>query len=138
VKGLLERAFKFNDFHLIKIVKNILKYSDDDNVNEIFESFIDDHFMKILKTKSDNIEFLIEIIEILSNIETDWDEKIQKHQLIPFLEKFLLDEKTYDELLLPVILFLGNISSNKVFFLMTRTVHLLSLNQKYLIYSIII
>ncbi len=138
MKGLLERAFKFNDFHLIKIVKNILKYSDDDNVNEIFESFIDDHFMKILKTKSDNIEFLIEIIEILSNIETDWDEKIQKHQLIPFLEKFLLDEKTYDELLLPVILFLGNISSNKVFFLMTRTVHLLSLNQKYLIYSIII
>jgi hypothetical protein len=138
VKGLLERAFKFNDFHLIKIVKNILKYSDDDNVNEIFESFIDDHFMKILKTKSDNIEFLIEIIEILSNIETDWDEKIQKHQLIPFLEKFLLDEKTYDELLLPVILFLGNISSNKVNFFMTRTVHLLSLNQKYLLYSIII
>ncbi len=138
MKGLLERAFKFNDFHLIKIVKNILKYSDDDNVNEIFESFIDDHFMKILKTKSDNIEFLIEIIEILSNIETDWDEKIQKHQLIPFLEKFLLDEKTYDELLLPVILFLGNISSNKVNFFMTRTVHLLSLNQKYLLYSIII
>jgi hypothetical protein len=124
VKGLLERAFKFNDFHLIKIVKNILKYSDDENVNEIFESFIDDHFMKILKTKSDNIEFLIEIIEILSNIETDWDEKIQKHQLIPFLEKFLLDEKTYDELLLPVILFLGNISSNKVLFLMLRIVHL--------------
>ena len=114
VKGLLERAFRFNDFHLIKIVKNILKYSDDENVNEIFESFIDDHFMKILKTKSDNIEFLIEIIEILSNIETDWDEKIQKHQLIPFLEKFLLDDKTYDEILLPVILFLGNISSNKV------------------------
>lgn len=72
--------------------------------------------MKILKTKSDNIEFLIEIIEILSNIETDWDDKIQKHQLIPFLEKFLLDDKTYDELLLPVILFLGNISSNKVKF----------------------
>jgi hypothetical protein len=94
-------------------VKNILKYSDDENVNEIFESFIDGHFMKILKTKADSIEFLIEIVEILSNIETDWDEKIQAHQLIPFLEKFLQDEKTYDELLLPIILFLGNISSNK-------------------------
>lgn len=114
VKGLLERAFKCNDFHLIKIVKNILKYSDDENINEIFESFIDDHFMKILKNKSDSIEFLIEIVEILSNIDTDWDEKIQKHSLIPFLEKFLQDDKTYDELLLPIILFLGNISSHRV------------------------
>jgi hypothetical protein len=115
VKGLLERAFKYNDFHLIKIVKNILKYSDDENVNDIFENFIDDHFMKILKSKSDSIEFLIEIVEILSNIETDWDKKIQKHQLVPFLEKFLIDDKTYDELLLPIILFLGNISSHRVF-----------------------
>ena len=114
VKGLLERAFKYNDFHLIRIVKNILKYSEDDDVNEIFESFIDEHFMKILKNKSDSIEFLIEIVEILSNIDTDWDEKIQKHQLVPFLERFLLDDKIYDELLLPIILFLGNISSNKV------------------------
>jgi hypothetical protein len=70
--------------------------------------------MKILKAKSDSIEFLIEIVEILSNIDTDWDVKIQKHSLIPFLEKFLQDDKTYDELLLPIILFLGNISSHRV------------------------
>lgn len=70
--------------------------------------------MKILKNKSESVEFLIEIVEILSNIETDWDEKIEKHQLIPFLERFLQDDKTYDELLLPIILFLGNISSKSV------------------------
>jgi hypothetical protein len=76
--------------------------------------------MKILKNKTESIEFLIEIIEILSNIETDWDEKIEKHQLIPFLERFLSDDKTYDELLLPIILFLGNISSNSVKYYLTK------------------
>jgi hypothetical protein len=43
-----------------------------------------------------------------------WDEKIKKYDLILFFEKFLRDEKTYDELLLQIILFLGNIASNKV------------------------
>lgn len=125
VKGLLERAFKHNDFHLIKIVKNILKYSEDENVNEIFESFIDDHFMKILKNKNESIEFLIEIVEILSNVDTDWAEKINKHQLIPFFERYLGEEKTYDDLLLQIILFLGNIASNSVIniFNNIRTVH---------------
>ena len=42
-------------------MKNILKYSEDENINEIFENFIDDHFMKILKTKSESIEFVKEI-----------------------------------------------------------------------------
>ena len=70
--------------------------------------------MKILKTKTENIEFLKEIVEILSNIETDWDTKIEKHKLIPFFEKYLSDEKTYDELLYQIILFLGNISSVSV------------------------
>jgi hypothetical protein len=116
VKPLLDRAFSKNDFHLIKILKNILKYSEDDSVNKIFENFVDDHFIKILKNKTESIDFLIEIIEILSNIETAWDHKIEKHGLISLIETFLSDEKTYDELLLPIILFLGNISSNKVKF----------------------
>lgn len=114
MKPLLDRAFSKNDFHLIKILKNLLKYSEDENVNRIFESFVDEQFLKIFKNKTDNIDFLIEIVEILSNIETSWDQKIEKHQLIPLIETFLFDEKTYDELLLPIILFLGNISSNKV------------------------
>lgn len=94
-------------------MKNILKYSEDENINEIFENFIDDHFMKILKTKSESIEFVKEIVEILANLDTDWEDKITKHQLIPFFERHLSDEKTYDELLLQIILFLGNIASNK-------------------------
>lgn len=99
---------------MIKIVKNVLKYSEDENVNEIFESFIDDHFMKILKNKAENVEFLKEIIEILSNVDTDWEEKLEKHGLISFFEKYLSEEKIYDELLLQIIFFLGNIASNSV------------------------
>ena len=43
--------------------------------------------------------------QILANLDTDWEDKIEKHQLIPFFEKYLSDEKTYDELLLQIILF---------------------------------
>jgi hypothetical protein len=114
IKNLLERAFKNFDFHLIKIVKNIIKYSEDDTINEVFEMFLDDHFMKILKNKTESIEFLKETLEILSYIDTNWDEKVSGHSLIPLFEKYLSDEKTHDELLLPIILFLGNISSNPV------------------------
>ena len=53
-------------------------------------------------------------IDDLANVDTDWEEKIKKHQLIPFFERYLSDEKNYDELLLQIILFLGNIASNKV------------------------
>jgi hypothetical protein len=114
VQELLNRAFKHNDFHLIKIVKNIAKYSEDDSINSTFEHFIDD-FIKIIHTKNDAEDFLKEIVEILANVECQgWDEKLKKYELIPFFEKFLRDEKTYDELLLQIILFLGNIASNKV------------------------
>ena len=121
IKALIERALKFSDFHLIKIVKNILKYSDDDEANddtlddhsvisEIVEEYIDDYFMKILKTKSEGNEFLIETIEILSYIETDWYERLDKHKLIQFFEKEL-KENRYDDLLIAVIQFLGNVAS---------------------------
>lgn len=110
---MISRAFKNNDFHLIKIIKNIAKYSEDDSINEIFENFVDD-FVKIIHTRQDQEDFLKEIVEILSNIETEWHEKIKKHDLIKFFEKYLKDEKTYDELLHQIILFLGNIASSSV------------------------
>jgi len=113
VQELLNRAFKNNDFHLIKIVKNIAKYSEDDSINETFEKFIDD-FVKIIHTRNDQEDFLKEIVEILANVETEWHEKIKQHNLLAFFEKYLKDEKTYDDLLLQIILFLGNIASKSV------------------------
>ena len=114
VKNLLERAFKYYDFHLIKIVKNILKYSDDNSINEIFENFIDNQFMKVLKKQSESIEFLKETFEILSYIDTNWEDKLASHNLISFIEKYLSDQNIHDDLVLPLIHFLGNIASNSV------------------------
>ncbi len=114
VKNLLERAFKYFDFHLIKIVKNILKYSEDDTINHIFENFIDNQFMKVIKKQSESIDFLKETFEILSYIETNWEDKLESHGLIPFIEKYLGDQDIHDDLFLPLIHFLGNISSNSV------------------------
>jgi hypothetical protein len=115
----LERAFKKQDFELMKIVKNILKFSDDENVNETFENFIDGHFMKILISKSEISDFLLEIIEVLSNIDTDWSKILEKFKLIEFFEKHLKDGLTkstevYNQILLAIILFFGNIAANRV------------------------
>ena len=95
-------------------MKNILKYSEDDTINQIFENFIDNQFMKVLKKQSENIDFVKETFEILSYIDTNWEEKIESHNLIQLIEKYLGDQNVHDELVLPLIHFLGNISSNSV------------------------
>jgi hypothetical protein len=70
--------------------------------------------MKVLKKQSENIDFLKETFEILSYIETNWEGKLESHDLIPLIEKYLGDQDVHDDLVLPLIHFLGNISSNSV------------------------
>ena len=41
IQSLLERAFKFSDFHVIKIVRNILKFSEIEELNDYFEQQVD-------------------------------------------------------------------------------------------------
>ena len=110
-KKLIERALKNSDFELIKIVKNIIKYADDEGINDDFYDFIDDYFLKILTSKTETQEFLIEVIEILSYVSADWEEKLEKFKLIDFFEKHL-NENKYDDLTVAVIMFLGNVSSD--------------------------
>ena len=112
IKNLIERALKNSDFELIKIVKCIIKYSGDSDINDIYDNYVDSYFLKILNKKLESNEFLIEIIEILSYIDSEWGEKLTKFNLIPFFEKNLRDSN-YDELLNVVIQFFGNVASNK-------------------------
>jgi hypothetical protein len=112
IKNLIERALKNSDFELIKIVKCIIKYSGDTDINDIYDNYVDSYFLKILNKKLESNEFLIEIIEILSYIDSDWGDKLAKFNLIPFFEKNLRDTN-YDELLNVVIQFFGNVASNK-------------------------
>ena len=59
--------------------------------------YIDIFIIKKLCQKRRKKVKVKEIVEILANLDTDWEEKITKHQLIPFFERYLSDEKTYDE-----------------------------------------
>ncbi|MCQ2821107.1 MAG: hypothetical protein MJ252_27930, partial [archaeon] len=111
-KNLIERALKNSDFELIKIVKNIIKYSEKEEINDIYEKFINKHFMKIVLAKTENQEFLIEVIEILSYIKTGWDKKLEKHGLINFFETGL-EETKYDDYLVAIISFLGNVANDR-------------------------
>ena len=68
--------------------------------------------MPILTTKQESNDYLIETISILSYIETNWEDKLNQFNLISFFEKNLKTQN-YDEFLLAVINFFGNVASCK-------------------------
>lgn len=112
ISNLLERAFKFDDCNVIKIVRNIVKFSENEDTNDIFESYIDE-FINYIQNKPGNDEFTIELIEILSSIETEWETKIEKFGLIEFIETNL-ESPVSQGLLIKIIMFIANISANGV------------------------
>ena len=113
VKTLIERVLKNSDYELMKIIRRIIENCNtDEAINDIYDSYVDEHFMPILNTKQENNEYLIEVIYILSYINTDWEEKIEKFKLVDFFQKNL-KVISYDEYLLAVISFFGNVASNK-------------------------
>lgn len=113
IKNLIERVLKNSDFELMKIIKTIIEYcGDDDKINDIYDDYIDKHFMPIILSKNETNEFLIETIYILSYINTDWSEKLEKFKLIKFFEENLR-ATNYDELLIAVIFFFGNVAGDR-------------------------
>ena len=97
----------------MKIIRMIIENcSNDKNINKIYNSYVDEHFMPILSTKQESNDYLIETISILSYIETNWEDKLNQFNLISFFEKNLKTQN-YDEFLLAVINFFGNVASCK-------------------------
>ena len=113
VKNLIERVLKNSDFELMKIIKTIIENCNNDkSINKIYKNYVDDHFMPILTNKQESNEYLIETIYILSYIDTDWESRLDKFNLIEFFEKNLKTQN-YDEFLLAVISFFANIATDK-------------------------
>ena len=113
VKNLIERVLKNSDFELMKIIRTIIENCNNDkSINKIYTKYVEDHFMPILTSKQETNEYLIETINILSYIDTDWEPKLDKFNLIEFFEKNLKTQN-YDEFLLAIISFFGNIATDK-------------------------
>ena len=113
VKNLIERVLKNSDFELMKIIRTIIENCNNDkSINKIYTKYVEDHFMPILASKQETNEYLIETINILSYIDTDWEPKLDKFNLIEFFEKNLKTQN-YDEFLLAIISFFGNIATDK-------------------------
>ena len=113
VKNLIERVLKNSDFELMKIIRTIIENCNNDKtINKIYKNYVEEHFMPILFSKQETNEYLIETIYILSYIDTDWETKLEKFNLIDFFEKNLKTQN-YDEFLLAVISFFGNIATDK-------------------------
>ena len=113
VKNLIERVLKNSDYELMKIIKTIIENcNSDSNINDTYENYVDDHFMPIITSKQESDEYLIETIHLLSYVNTDWESKLDKFNLIDFFEKHLKIQN-YDDFLLAIISFFGNVASDK-------------------------
>ena len=113
VKNLIERVLKNSDYELMKIIKTIIENcNSDSNINDIYDNYVDDHFMPIITSKQESDEYLIETIHLLSYVNTDWESKLDKFNLIDFFEKHLKIQN-YDDFLLAIISFFGNVASDK-------------------------
>ena len=113
VKNLIERVLKNSDYELMKIIKTIIENcNSDSNINDIYDNYVDDHFMPIITSKEESDEYLIETIHLLSYVNSDWESKLDKFNLIKIFEKHLKIQN-YDDFLLAIISFFGNVASDK-------------------------
>lgn len=124
LESMIERAVANNDFYLMRIIKNVVKYSDDKDsgnkelqkaakeIGKIASKFID-KFIEEIYNKTENQDYQKEVIEILSIVSTEWEVVLGKYSIIGFFEEYLKITSLYDEFLEQVLFFLANVVSKK-------------------------
>ncbi|KAL7036101.1 hypothetical protein ACKWTF_008691 [Chironomus riparius] len=110
LKDLLERAFKYRDALMLKMIRNI---STHEELRKEFMEFVDD-FAKAIN-ECDDEDFLVECIGILGNMllpELDYSQILQAHGLIPWMRKTLIPGNAKDDIVLDTVVFLSTCATN--------------------------
>ncbi|CAD7091013.1 unnamed protein product [Hermetia illucens] len=103
--NLMERAFRYQDAHLMKMIRNISQH---ENLRSHFIDFVGD-LSKII-TMCDDEDFVVECLGILGNLslpDLDYSQILQKFDLIPWIRNVLVPGKRRDDLVLDAVVFLG-------------------------------
>lgn len=131
LRNLIERAFKYRDALMMKMIRNI---SSHDNLRQYFvvsssfdsidfklhffylQSFVDD-FAKMIN-ECDDDDFLIECVGVLGNMvlpELDYSQLLQAHNLIPWIRKTLVPGgRAKDDIVLDTVVFLGTCAADEL------------------------
>ncbi|XP_055375218.1 kinesin-associated protein 3 isoform X2 [Condylostylus longicornis] len=109
--SLMERAFKYEDAFLMKMIRNVSQH---ESLRNCFIDFVGD-LAKII-TICDNEDFIVECIGILGNLslpDLDYSQILQNFELIPWIRDTLMPGKRLDDLVLDTVILLGTCSCDE-------------------------
>lgn len=110
--NLMDRAFKYQDALLMKMLRNISQH---ESLRTNFIDFVGD-LAKIL-TICNEEEFIVECLGILGNLslpDLDYSQILQNFNLIPWIKDNLIPGKKSDDLILDTVIFLGTCASDEL------------------------
>lgn len=103
--NLIERAFKYQDALMMKMVRNI---SSHEALKRCFINFVDDFAQIVTECKDE--DFVVECMGVLGNLslpDLDYSSILHKHNLIPYFRSQLVPGKFKDDLVLDTVVFIG-------------------------------
>lgn len=110
--SLMDRAFKYQDALLMKLLRNISQH---ESLQLHFIDYVGD-LARIL-TICDDESFIVECLGILGNLaltDLDYSQILQNFQLIPWIRQLLVPCTRVDDLVLDTIVYLGTCACDEL------------------------
>ena len=114
LENLLYRALKYRDELLMKLVRNISKHGKTQTIQEVLEKHIKS-FLKILEDKNSNMDFTVEVLGTLVNIDLDenWAKVLSNSNLLDFIQRHLVVGYAEDDIVLECIMLVGTVTASE-------------------------
>ncbi|CAL1282548.1 unnamed protein product [Larinioides sclopetarius] len=115
LRHLVERAFKYQDCLVLKMIRNISQH--DGPTKILFVGFADVFCEAVHRSTGKNDDFIIECVGIMGNLtipELDYEMLLFQYDLLGFMKKRLSQESCEDDMILEVIILAGTFSAEEV------------------------
>lgn len=106
LEALMQRAFKYHDVLLFRVIRNIAQFGPVTNI-DIYEKYMDD-ILELTKQSGDNTDLQIELIGTLVYINSEkWDVYLTEGDFLDFVHSNLVSDYSEDDLVLETIMLIG-------------------------------
>ncbi|KFM69323.1 Kinesin-associated protein 3, partial [Stegodyphus mimosarum] len=115
LRHLIERAFKYQDCLLLKMIRNISQH--DGPTKILFVEFADIFCEAIHRSTGKNDDFILECLGVMGNLtipELDYEMLLFQYDLLGFMKKKLSQENCEDDMILEVIILAGTFAAEEV------------------------
>jgi len=106
LEALMQRAFKYHDVLLFRVIRNIAQFGPVTNI-DIYEKYMND-ILELTKQSGDNTDLQIELIGTLVYINSEkWDTYLTEGDFLDFVHSNLVSDYSEDDLVLETIMLIG-------------------------------